>query len=215
MPQTDKKVPLIAFNMGTGVSSGTVYRLYYPILAKHGIAVVVNPDPMSMGAKSTMEALNAAHSQFQDKLSGKLGATGHSQGGAAAWENGGKTTTAGGKIEAVAGLQPGTFPFLQGDPSVAYLNLVGGADQLGMGTNGSAYYTAGKGPKFTGVLNGADHMAHMSNPSHVGAYGKAMALWFSCHLAGSSCACEAFKSECAGLQGEVGGSWKSCKGENL
>lgn len=216
LPDADHKVPLIVFNMGTGVSSGMVYRNFYPFFAKHGIAVVVNPDPMSMGAKSTMNALTAAHEQFADKLSDQLGATGHSQGGGAAWENGGRTVASGARINAVVGLQPGTFPGMPGSPDVDYLNLVGGLDQFGLGTNGEIYYGLVKtGSKFSATLDGADHMGMMNNPAAYKPYGEASALWFMCHLKGMECACEPFReSSCSGIAGATDGArWSKCKGD--
>lgn len=214
LPKSDQPVPLIVFNMGTGVSNGSIYRNFYPIFAKHGIAVVVNPDSMSMNKPSTMDALSAAHEKFSARLLDNLGATGHSQGGAAAWQNSGKTTPSGGTITTVVGLEPGTFGFLQAPAETKYLNLIGGRDQLGAGTNGMAYFNmVNKENRFTATLTNADHLNMMNDPTAYKPFGKASALWFMCHLKEMKCACNTFKANnCNSLTKTTnGGKWDSCR----
>ena len=152
-------------------------------------------------------------SEISSMLSDRAGATGHSQGGGAAYAAAGHS-----KVKAIVGLQPGQF-MAPDNTSAAYLGLAGTNDSFGQFTDASfLHYPGSIGvPKFKASFIGASHVASMLNTQDgPGLYYKATATaWFRCYLSDDATACSMFSSgSCADLPPSAS-SWTECAGEML
>lgn len=210
--QAGCKYPVIVFGMGTGAPT-SAYTGFYEHFASYGFVVVVDP---TRNGQSSGESMRAAldwayQSEFEDMLSDKAGATGHSQGGGGAY-----ATSSHDKIKAIVGLQPGQFRSAN-NTTAAYLGLAGTNDSFGIFTNPSfLHYPGSVGvDKFMASHVGADHIQSMINTqSGPGLNYKAAATaWFRCYLSDDANACQMFSSgACDKLPGG-GSSWTECEGQ--
>lgn len=202
------KAPVIAFAMGTGAPSLS-YTHWYQHFASYGFAVVVDPNTMALSGASLKKGIDAIYSAHAGLLSDKAGTTGHSQGGAGAFN-----ARSHAKVKTIVAIQPGQFPSA-GDNNVNYLGLAGTADMFGMGTDPKLFhYPQVTGPKFYAKLSGADHIGAPINGAspHAVAYRAISTGWFRCFLADDSNACGLFDpGDCSSFPGK----WAACESKNL
>lgn len=210
--------PLIAWGNGTGQLGPELYSFLHERAASWGMVVIASHATLSAMRPYLATALDYmlaqnedASSPFFHKLSGRAGASGHSQGGAAA-----EATASHPNVEALVNVQ-GSF----GPPptGVAFLCLTGSEDIVALASCESAVNSLDT-PAFYASWQGADHWETPTLASYLAGdpgtlqYTRLYAAWFRCFLADDAQACALFRggSECP-LCSEPG--WSEIFGRNF
>jgi hypothetical protein len=189
------KHPLVAWGNGTGVSDGTTYGFYQEHAASWGIVVVASHESNCGSGEwhkagfDHMLAENAnPMSMFYQKLSGRLGTSGHSQGGGGA--NRGASYPG---VEAIANVQ-GAFG--AAPAGKAFLCLTGtediaieGCKSSVNGTSSPALYANYEGATHTGT---ATLLGFITNDPGTKQYMRFYTAWFRCFIADDEGACALF-----------------------
>lgn len=189
------KHPLVAWGNGTGVSDGTTYGFYQEHAASWGIVVVASHESNCGSGewhKAGFDYMLAENdnpmSMFYQKLSGRLGTSGHSQGGGGA--NAGASYP---NVEAIVNVQ-GAFGLAPAGK--AFLCLTGtediaieGCKSSVNGTSSPALYANYEGATHTGT---ATLLGFISNEPGTKQYMRFYSAWFRCFLADDATACAMF-----------------------
>lgn len=190
------KHPLVAWGNGTGVSDGTTYGFYQEHAASWGIVVVASHESncgSGQWHKDGFDYMLAENdnpmSMFYQALSGRLGTSGHSQGGMGA--NVGASYP---NVEAIVNVQ-GAFG--AAPAGKAFLCLTGTEDIATEGcktavesTSSPALYANYEGATHTGT---ATLLGFISNEPGTKQYMRFYSAWFRCFLANDDNACALFK----------------------
>ena len=218
---TSCPAPVVAWGNGTGVEgsstttpagactgtttldclSGT-YDFYNVYAASYGVVVIAS-DNSNVGsgayhkaAIDYMMAQNAdSSSPFYQKLSGRVGVSGHSQGGIGATA---ATTLIGASCQAEVCVAGGGSPLA----TTAFLCLTGTADQAESACK-STYGIAGP-PAFLADWDGGDHFNTETLAGYTGGDKGTVqmmhlyAAWFRCFLADDQTACKMFQGGAPG-----------------
>lgn len=204
------KHPVIVFAMGTGAPAMS-YTKYYRKFASYGFVVVVdsNKSAMNGGARTLKAGVDWLYTtEYASHLVEKVGVTGHSQGGGAAFVAGSHN-----RVAAVVGLQPAQFGG-GGGLKTPYLGLAGTRDNFGQVTNPKMmHWRSLQGPGFYANLEGADHMrsATMGDP-HASQYAAISTAWFRCYLSNDQQACSLFNDNSCS---QFAGTWAECDSKNM
>ena len=201
------RFPLVGYAMGTIMSTDT-YEDYYETFASWGMMTVVDPaNLLNLGGSSLEDAMDTVRrdSAYAGRIT-RLGAIGHSQGGAAV-----VNVALDDKIEvdAIVGLMPALF---QGGGSIdaAGLYIGAGSDLFGVTTDPALAYSKTDGPAFIADLRGEGHIGGVNG-------GPALAMstaWLRCHLTDDNNACDLFATSRNGGSCAFPGSWSKCEGKN-
>ena len=201
------RFPLVGYAMGTIMSTDT-YEDYYETFASWGMMTVVDPaNLLNLGGSSLEDAMDTVRrdSAYAGRIT-RLGAIGHSQGGAAV-----VNVALDDKIEvdAIVGLMPALFQGA-GRIQAAGLYIGGTEDGFGFATDPVIAYEKTDGPAFIADAIGVGHGVGQQQDTLI-----AMSTaWFRCHLAEDDGACGLFrnssKDSCA-----FTGEWAKCEGRNL
>lgn len=189
------KHPIVAWGNGTGVADGTTYAFYQQHAASWGIVVVAShEDNCGSGEwhKAGFDYMLAENdnpmSMFYQKLSGRLGTSGHSQGGMGA--NAGASYP---NVEAIVNVQ-GAFG--AAPAGKAFLCLTGTEDINPAGCKSSVDGTSS--PAFLANFTGATHtgtatlLGFISGEAGTKQYMRFYSAWFRCFLADDENACAMF-----------------------
>ncbi|HEX3771606.1 MAG TPA: hypothetical protein VHV30_12100 [Polyangiaceae bacterium] len=176
--------------------SGT-YDFFNVFAASWGIVVIASDNSNvgsgayhKAGADYMMAQNKDSSSPFYQKLSGRIGVSGHSQGGIGATA---ATTMIGAACEAEVCVAGGGVPL----HSTAFICLTGTADQAESGCK-MAYGSAGT-PAFLADWDGGTHTGtetlsgYTSGDKGTYAMMKLYAAWFRCFLADDAAACKLFE----------------------
>ena len=191
------KHPVVAWGNGTTVTGPDTYAFFNENAASWGIVVIAADNSNAASANflpagldyMMKENANSASPFFQ-KLSGKNGTAGHSQGAIAA-----TTATSHATVSAEVQVQGGGRP----KAGIAFLALTGTADNIVGTQSPTSSYTGATGPSMLANYQGADHI---STPTLAGAisgnagtiqYMRFYTGWFRCFLADDPAACTMFK----------------------
>lgn len=187
--------PLVAWGNGTGVSDSTTYGFYQEHAASWGIVVVAahnsnvgNGSFHKAGIDYMLQQNMMQGSPFYQKLSGKVGTSGHSQGGMGA--NAGASHPSVSTIVNVQGAF-GTAP-----RGKNFLCLTGTADINPAGCKSSV--DGANAPAFLANWQGGDHtgtatlLGFITNDPGTKQYMRLYSAWFRCHLANDTPACAMF-----------------------
>ena len=184
-----EKHAIITWGNGTGASVAS-YQGLLQHLATHGFVVIASQSSstgsgieMANGANWLLEENARNGSEYYNKLnSQKVGATGHSQGGAGTIQSLQHT----GKITSIAPLAPATFtaPFFY---STSHVNavmfiMVGSNDNLANPTSVRTTSWSSFGEKGIGLYGEIEGVTHFEEMGDCGKFRKYVTVWFDATL---------------------------------
>jgi hypothetical protein len=189
--------PVVAWGNGTGVTGSSVYAFFNNNAASWGIVVIAS-DNSNVGSGSYHKAAidymakqNAdPSSMFYQKLSTRVGTSGHSQGGIGATQG---ANLIGSSCEAEVCVAGGGVPA----KTNAFICLTGSADLAEQGC--TAAYNAATGSAFLADWDGGDHVNTETLSGYLqmqpGTFQmmRLYAAWFRCFLADDQVACKLFE----------------------
>lgn len=192
----DCKHPLVAWGNGTAVTGSGTYGFYNTHAASWGVVVIASHnDNVGTGAfhRAGIDYMLAENdnpsSIFYQKLSGRVGTSGHSQGGMGA--NAGSSHPS---VEAIVNVQ-GAFG--RAPAGKAFLCLTGTADLNPAGCKSSVDGTSS--PAMHANWQGGDHFGTATLAGFIGGdrgtrqYMRLYSAWFRCFLANDDGACAMFE----------------------
>ncbi len=189
--------PVVAWGNGTGVTGSSVYAFFNNNAASWGIVVIAS-DNSNVGsgyyhkaAVDYMAKQNADPSSiFYQKLSTRVGTSGHSQGGIGATQG---ANLIGSSCEAEVCVAGGGIPA----KTNAFICLTGSADLAEQSC--TAAYHAATGSAFLADWDGGDHVNTETLSGYIamqpGTFQmmRLYAAWFRCFLADDQVACKLFE----------------------
>jgi predicted dienelactone hydrolase len=204
-----RRHPVIVWGNGTG-GAPLVYRDLLLHWASHGFIVSAANTPasnlgisMRLGIDALAQADGSAGSIFRGKVDlARIGASGHSQGGAAAIVVGADP-----RIDVILPIQPGPLADID-DVHVPALLLAGQQDSIVLPFLVRAFYNdATHIPAIYGELRGADHFTVVGDP---GPFAAPTTAWFRFHLMGDTAARAEFYGPSCGICTDSG-TWSDVR----
>jgi hypothetical protein len=194
--------PVVAWGNGTSVTGSQTYGFFNQNAASYGIVVIAsdNPDVGSgyyhkAGIDYMMAQNSDPSSMFYQKLSTRVGTSGHSQGGIGATQG---TNLIGANCQAEVCVAGGG----QALKSTAFICLTGTADLAEQGCTGA--FTAAGPQAFLADWDGGDHTTTETIAGYIQMQAgtiqmmRLYAAWFRCYLADDQVACKMFQGGAPG-----------------
>ncbi|QNP67930.1 acetylxylan esterase (plasmid) [Streptomyces genisteinicus] len=206
---SDRRHPVIVWGNGT-FAFPVVYRDLLLHWASHGFVVAAANTPQSnpgISMRAGIDLLSRRDadpgSPFHDAVDLEhIGASGHSQGGAAAIVVGADP-----RIDTVLPIQPGPLADIDGVDVPAFL-MAGQRDSIVLPFLVRAFYDdADHIPAVYGELRGADHFTVVGAP---GPFAAPTTAWFRAHLMGDGAARAQFLGPGCGICAD-GGTWSDVR----